>query len=392
MTMTTPSSLRILLAGDYPDDRRLGSSKVMFELRDQFRALGHECETVFASDIGGSESRQVRQAISPLLAQRAIGRRQNGRAFDIVDVASAEGVWIGAARRVGAYRRTAFICRSHGLEQLNYQRMLDDDAVRLVRKPKWKRIWYPMSRLSQVALAARLADGLIVLNERDWSYVLSRAWQPPDRVTVIPHGMSEAFLNGSARAATGGAGVLFCGTWDHMKGVHYLARALDLLVERGTSVPLTVLGPGISAEAILAAFSERARSLVTILDRVDEAQVRAEYRRHDLLVLPSSYEGFGLVVIEAMSQGLPVIATPVGCAATLVRTGETGVQVPLRDAGAIADAIAALMQSSAERQRLGANAAQAVSAMTWRRTALETLDFYGKTLTRIRGVSAEAGT
>ena len=169
-----------------------------------------------------------------------------------------------------------------------------------------------------------------------------------------------------------------------MKGIQYLTKAADLLVERGHAFPFTVLGPGVPSADVAAAFSERARPLVTVIDRADASRVLEEYRRHDLLVFPSSYEGFGLTVIEAMSQGLPVIATPVGCAATLVRTGETGVQVPPRDATAIADAIAGLMQSPAERRQLGENAAREVASMSWRETARQTLEFYRKTLDRIR--------
>jgi glycosyltransferase involved in cell wall biosynthesis len=383
--VTTDSPLRILLVGDYPDDSRLGSAKVMHELRKAFIALGHHCEAVFSEEIGGRAPRQVRQAIVPALSLQAIRRRFRSGPFDIVDVASAEGLWLGLARRMGGFKDTAYVCRSHGVEHLNYRRMLDDDAAQLVRKPWWKRVWYPASRLSQVALAARVADGLVVLTERDWSYALSRAWQPPDRVTVIAHGLSERFVDGSAPGGARGAGLLFCGTWDHMKGMHYVARVMDVLVERGQSVPLTILGPGVAAPDVLAAFTDRARPLVTVIDRADEARVRDEYRRHDLLVFPSSYEGFGLVVIEAMSQGLPVVATPVGCAATLVRTGETGVQVPPRDPAAIADAIVALMQSPCERRRLGENAARLVAEMSWRQTAQQTLGFYRKTLERTRG-------
>lgn len=381
----TTSPLRILLVGDYPDDPRLGSAKVMHALHAEFVSLGHHCETVFSQQIGGTSSRQVRQAIAPVLAMHAIRRQFDGKRFDVVDVASAEGVWLGIARAIGGYKRTAFICRSHGIEHLNYQRMLDDDAARLVAKPWWRRVWYPMSRLSQVAVAARLADGLIVLTERDWSFVLSRSWQPPDCVAVIPHGLSDRFLDGRASSGPRGAGLLFCGTWSHTKGIHYLARAMDMLVERGLTVPLTILGPGVPANDVVAAFGERSRPLVTVIDRADESRVRDEYRRHDLLVFPSTYEGFGLVVIEAMSQGLPVVATPVGCAATLVRTGENGMQVPPRDAAAIADAVATLMQSGEERRRLGENAAREVAEMSWRHTARLTLDFYRTRLARIRG-------
>lgn len=384
--MSETAPLRILLVGDYPDDPRLGSAKVMHELRKAFVALGHECDAVFSPEIGNGGPPRLHQAIAPLKAMGAIRRRLSNGGFDVVDAASAEGLWFGLARRIGAYRRTAYICRSHGLEHLNYQRMLDDDAARLISKPWWKRLWYPAARLSQVALAARLSDGLVVLNERDWSYTLSRSWQVPDRVTVIPHGLSEQFLgNGAAPFGSRGSGVLFCGTWDHSKGIQYLVRAIDLLAERGETCPLTVLGPGIPAADVLAAFTDRARPTVTVIDRADVSRVREEYRRHDVLVFPSTYEGFGLTVIEAMSQGLPVIATPVGCAATLVRTGETGVQVPPRDATAIADAIAVLMKSREERRQLGENAAREVASMSWAETARKTVEFYRRALERIRG-------
>jgi glycosyltransferase involved in cell wall biosynthesis len=121
---------------------------------------------------------------------------------------------------------------------------------------------------------------------------------------------------------------------------------------------------------------DRLRSSVTVVERVPEDRVVEEYRRHDLLVFPSTYEGFGLVVLEAMSQGLPVVATPVGCVTDLVRDGENGVVVPVRNAGALATAVRRLMDTPAERRRIGANAAASVASMSWRRTADRTLDVY----------------
>jgi glycosyltransferase involved in cell wall biosynthesis len=113
---------------------------------------------------------------------------------------------------------------------------------------------------------------------------------------------------------------------------------------------------------------------------VSEEEVVAQYRRHDLLVFPSTYEGFGLVVLEAMSQGLPVIATPVGCVPDLVRDGETGVIVPARNRTALADAVARLMASAPTRARLGAAASASVTSMSWRRTAERTIEVYRKAL------------
>jgi D-inositol-3-phosphate glycosyltransferase len=98
------------------------------------------------------------------------------------------------------------------------------------------------------------------------------------------------------------------------------------------------------------------------------------------VVFPSTYEGFGLVVLEAMSQGLPVVGTPVGCAVTLVEDGVTGMQIRPRDGQAIAAAVRRLMNDSALRERLGRAAAERVRGMTWRRTAERTLDAYRRAL------------
>jgi D-inositol-3-phosphate glycosyltransferase len=94
------------------------------------------------------------------------------------------------------------------------------------------------------------------------------------------------------------------------------------------------------------------------------------------MAFPSSYEGFGMVVLEAMSQRLPVVATPVGCATMLVRDGETGVTVATRDSGALADALAHMLSDPDLRVRLADAAFQHARTMTWTRTAEATIAVY----------------
>jgi glycosyltransferase involved in cell wall biosynthesis len=377
----TRDALRILLVGDYADDPRLGSAKVAHKLREEFRAAGHECDALFAGDVGTRPAgRQVRQLVAPVLAARAIARAFARRPYDVVDAASAEGLWFGAARHAGRRRSAAFVCRSNGLEHRNYDRMLDDSREGLSSKPWTRRVWYPVSRLSQVAAAARLADRLLVLTRTDRQFALDRRWQPEDRIDVVAHGVSGRFLATSSARAIRGSGALFCGSWDFTKGITYLAAAFSTLADEGRPIPLTVLGPGVPAGLVLSAFGEAARPHVTVIDRVSEEQVVEEYRRHDVLVFPSTYEGFGLVVLEAMSQGLPVIATPAGCAPDLVTSGETGVMVPFRNSRALADAVTRVMSSPEERARFGIAAAARVSAMSWKQTAERTVDVYGKAL------------
>jgi glycosyltransferase involved in cell wall biosynthesis len=121
-----------------------------------------------------------------------------------------------------------------------------------------------------------------------------------------------------------------------------------------------------------------------VIERVPEDQVMREYRRHDALLFTSTYEGFGLVLIEAMSQRLPVIATPAGCASALVTDGETGYRVPPRDASALASAIRAAIGNPLEARRRAENAHRQVQGMTWRATAEQTLALYEKTLHQVR--------
>jgi glycosyltransferase involved in cell wall biosynthesis len=378
------SPLSILLVGDYPDDPRLGSSKVFYKLREEFQAMGHTCDVMWTRGIGERPaSRQIRQLVSPWIAGKAIVRAMDRRKYDVVDAASAEGLWLGLLGLLGNRDRPAFVCRSNGLEQLNYARMIDDHREGLRQKSWLRRIWYPVSRLTQVAAAARLADGLLVLNDVDRTFALDRGWQPPDRVTVVPHGISGRLLDEPPAAAPRGAGLLFCGTWDYVKGITYLCAAISRLHARGNPVRLTVLGPGIPREAVLADFDAAIRPFVTVIDRAPEDRVMEEYRRHDALLFPSTYEGFGLVVIEAMSQRLPVIATPIGCAASLVRDGETGIAVPVRNPDAIADAVTRLMGDPELGRRLADNARRQVAGMTWRATAGQTVAVYRAAIDRV---------
>jgi glycosyltransferase involved in cell wall biosynthesis len=370
-------TLSILFVGDYPPDNTLGSPKVFYKLQAEFEALGHRCDIMFGPEIGGTSFRQVRQLVSPWRAGNAIVRRLEAGRYDVVDAASAEGLFFGILKRFAIYKQVAYICRSNGLEHLNYRRMLDDASEGLTRKPLIKRLWYPASRLTQVAAGAHLSDRLLLLNERDREYALAHGWQQPDRIDVIPHGMSDRFLDDDPGPdAARGDGLLFCGSWDQVKGTPYLVQAFERLNTPSPRHRLTILGPGVPAASVLSAFPDTLRRLVRVVDRAPEEEVVRAFRTHDVLLWPSTYEGFGLVLIEAMSQRLAVVATPVGCASAIVRDGLNGLLVPARDGNALASAAARLMDDGPLRRRLGTAAREAVAGLSWRVCAERTLRCY----------------
>jgi glycosyltransferase involved in cell wall biosynthesis len=106
----------------------------------------------------------------------------------------------------------------------------------------------------------------------------------------------------------------------------------------------------------------------------------AAYRAHDVLAWPSTYEGFGMVLVEAMSQRLPVVATPVGCATALIDNERTGLLVPRRDAAALAAALDRMLADESLRACVAGAAFARVRGMTWARTAEQTLEVYRKAI------------
>jgi glycosyltransferase involved in cell wall biosynthesis len=239
--------------------------------------------------------------------------------------------------------------------------------------------------MSQVAMAARLADRMIVLNAAEREFVLHKGWKDEDEVVVVPHGVSSAFLDSAPPPdARRGQGLLFCGSWDPVKGVDYLVRAMAILADRPDPPRLTVLGPGRPEEEVMAAFPAAVRPLVTVVPRADEAEVMRQYRVHDVLAMTSTYEGFGMVVVEALSQRLPVVATSVGVVPLLLASGGGGIQVPPRQPEAIAAAIRRLMEDAPLRRRMAEAGHDAVRGMSWTATAEKTLDVYEAALAEAR--------
>jgi glycosyltransferase involved in cell wall biosynthesis len=125
------------------------------------------------------------------------------------------------------------------------------------------------------------------------------------------------------------------------------------------------------------------RGLAGVVRLVEpQREIAALLERFDLLVLPSRYEGFPNVLLEAMACGLPVVATAVGDVPNLLRSGEAGRMVAPGDADALARELVEMRaRPEAERRRMG----QAARAVVEERYRIETvaaqhLDFYARQL------------
>jgi glycosyltransferase involved in cell wall biosynthesis len=187
-----------------------------------------------------------------------------------------------------------------------------------------------------------LADRVIVAS----SFTAKNLRLGPSRdknIAVIPFGApSPPVTNGPARSDSPRLRVLFVGGLSQGKGLSYLFAAAES-VERAIS--LTVIGRRNCDCAPLDEQLSKRRYIPTL----PHDEVLQEMRRHDVLVFPSLCDGFGLVILEAMSQGLPVVASTNSGGPDVIEDGTDGFIVPIRSADAIA---AKLELLAGDRDRL----------------------------------------
>jgi starch synthase len=149
-------------------------------------------------------------------------------------------------------------------------------------------------------------------------------------IDIVPYGAPEPISDDIARASNR-LKVLFAGSLGQRKGLSYLLAAVEKL--KG-AVELTLLGRKAAAGcAPLEAAIRKHRWIPTL---THDAVLR-EMQAHDILVLPSLFEGFGLVILEAMAQGTPVITTNHTAGPDVIQDGVDGFLVPIRSADAVAE-------------------------------------------------------
>lgn len=153
--------------------------------------------------------------------------------------------------------------------------------------------------------------------------------------------------------------VLFVGSLGQRKGLSYLFRACR---ELRADVSLTVIGskPLTPCPAL-----DRELRDVRWLPTCPHSQVLAEMASHDVFVFPSLFEGFGLVLLEAMAMGLPIIATPHTAAPDLIDDGVEGFIVPVRSSTAIVEKLDLLRRNPELRAEMSVRARQRASRHTW---------------------------
>jgi len=199
-----------------------------------------------------------------------------------------------------------------------------------------------LKQLTAPFFAAHVAVGVNAARETE-----RLAGRPAGAVRTIHNGVPDRPLNRRPRPFTGLA-VGSIGRLDSQKGYDVLLRSLAA----SDGVGCVIVGDGPERERL-----ERLAASLGIAQRVAfegwQSDARDFLTTFDVFVLPSRFEGFPLVLLEAMLAGLPVVATDVGSVAEAVQDGETGLLVPPDDVQALNEALHTLLDDPDLRRKLG---------------------------------------
>jgi glycosyltransferase involved in cell wall biosynthesis len=258
-------------------------------------------------------------------------------------------------------------------------------VARLRRKPfvLWTGIWMTLeTRFHRLAFPLtrwiyRHADSIVVYGEHVKNYLIQQGVER-EKIFVAAHAIDNAAYEKpvSPERKMGLRAdlcvkdrkvVLYLGRLEEEKGLDYLIRAFALL--RRDDAVLVFAGDGSRREALKALIKQEGIDHATrFVGYVSPKDALEYYAIADVYVLPSitmptGKEPWGLVVNEAMNQGVPVVATDaVGAAAGgLVQSGVNGFVVPERDSAALSDAIATILNNDALREKMRGNALRVVA-------------------------------
>ena len=237
----------------------------------------------------------------------------------------------------------------------------------------------PALRIAEEHTIVTGADRLVAANVIERGHLIGEYGADPAKIAVVPCGVDTALFAPrdaeAARAALGLPGgplLLYVGRIAPIKGLETLLDALGCLRGAGHPVRLVVVGgetderrDGHESELRRKAAHQGLGAAVTFVGAQPQERLRDYYVAADATVLPSYYESFGMVALEAMACGSAVIASRVGGLQTTVRDGLTGLLVSEGDACALAATIGRVLGDTALRWRLGREGVRWAAGHRW---------------------------
>jgi glycosyltransferase involved in cell wall biosynthesis len=244
----------------------------------------------------------------------------------------------------------------------------------LLLEPDFAKTWLPFDEgwpseyEAELDEEIELADAILVGSSyaRD-SFVAEGV--PPSKLWVVPYGVDlNTFSRRRAHRSDDEFRIVFAGQLIQRKGVSYLLRAYEKFRQADTR--LTLIGSYVAGDEPFRPYQGDFQHI----PHLTRPALAEAYNNSDVFVFPTLLEGMGLVVLEAMACGLPVIVTANG-PGDIVRDGIDGYVVDARDIDAIVDRLRRLYADPEARRKMGENARQRAMEFGWDAYARKVLGF-----------------
>lgn len=251
----------------------------------------------------------------------------------------------------------------------------------------------PDLRLKEERRLAILCDRIVVPCRKEKDFLIQVYNAPENRIQIIPCGVNfDRFQPLDKKIARNRLGlgmqdsiVLYVGRHTPVKGLDLLLNAVGHLAGV-PHVRLLILGGDGRQSAMFQDLQYRTKSLnlfdcVTFAGRIDQEKLPLYYSAADVLVIPSYYESFGLVALEALACGTPVVTTPVGAMEMIVKNGATGYVADNSDPQHLARLIEAVLVKQRQDDLSPAKVRASVAKFSWTRSAAKMLAAYQTLMT-----------
>ncbi|MFA5450748.1 MAG: glycosyltransferase family 4 protein [Dehalococcoidales bacterium] len=245
----------------------------------------------------------------------------------------------------------------------------------------WPLFYYLMRRRN------RKLSGHIAVSKPAYEYARKHV---PGKYTIIPNGIDLEHFNPQVppieRFKDGKINILFVGRMERRKGLDYLLKAFEIIRKKNDNVRLIVVGPGkVLRRSYERTVRKRGIEDVAFVGRVTYDELPRYYQTADIYCSPATgRESFGIVLLEAMALGKPIVATNIEGYRHVVTDGQEGILVPPKNARILSEALEKLIDEEATRQEMGQHGIATAARYDWKIVANRVLQFYQDTITRCR--------
>ena len=237
-------------------------------------------------------------------------------------------------------------------------------------------------------------DGRIAVSKPALSYV-SRHF--PGDYRVIPNGIEVSRFATPAppieEFQDGKLNILFVGRLEKRKGLKYLLGAFSKLKWKHPNTRLLVVGPGDAEREAYRFIAERHIEDVVFLGSVSFQDLPRYYQTADIFCSPATgKESFGIVLLEAMAAGKPIVATSIEGYSSVMTHGREGLMVPPNDEEGLEEALETLLEDPALREEMGNRGRQTAVQYDWEQVAARITEYYEFVMTQRAGSTSTNGS